>query len=61
MDNEAITIAILVIVCVILLFQVELYRNILNIMSFHSPEAPPPRSLLYSGFLSTNKQKPQKK
>jgi len=54
--NDAMVIAILVIVILILLFQVELYRNLLNLLSFYSPEAAPPAELRFSpSFLSAPK------
>jgi len=53
-SNQALIIGILVVVCVILLFQVEQYRNILAIMVYYSPESPPPKELMFSSsFLST--------
>lgn len=46
--SEAIVIAILVIVCLIFMFQVELYRNMLMVIMYNSPEAAPPLELRFS-------------
>jgi len=52
--DQGILIAVLVIVCLIFIFQIELYRNILAIMVYYSPDAPPPAELrLSSSFLSS--------
>jgi len=52
--DQGILIAVLVVVCVIFIFQIELYRNILAIMVYYSPDAPPPAELrLSSSFLSS--------
>ncbi len=59
--DDAILIAILVIVCLILLFQVELYRNVLGILVYYSPEAPPPNELLFNSFFSTDSAPTNKK
>ena len=51
--SEPILIAVLVIVALIFLFQIELYRNMLAILMFYSPEAAPPMELRFSqSFLS---------
>ena len=55
--SEAIVIAILVIVCLIFIFQIELYRNMLMIIMYNSPEAAPPLELRFSqSFTKTNKK-----
>lgn len=52
--DETLLIAVLVIVCIMLLFQFELYRNILNILVYYSPDAPPPSELRFStSFFAT--------
>ena len=53
-DEMTLIIVILVIVCLSFLFQIELYRNILAIVAYYSPESPPPPELRFStSFLST--------
>ena len=59
--EDALVIAILVVVCVILLFQAELYRNILNILVFYSHDAPPPEELSFTSFLAAGPPPPVKK
>lgn len=46
--SEPIIIAILVIVALIFLFQIELYRNMLALLVYNSPEAAPPLELRFS-------------
>lgn len=46
--DESILIAVLVIVCLIFLFQFELYRNLLAVMNYYSPEPAPPMELRFS-------------
>lgn len=54
--SEAIVIAILVIVTLIFIFQIELYRNMLMIIMYNSPEAAPPLELRFSqSFLKAKK------
>jgi len=54
--SNSLNIAILVIVVLVFLFQIELYRNLLSILTFYSPEAAPPAELRFSGsFLSRTK------
>ena len=53
----AICISILVIVSFILLFLIEIYRKILNIFEFYSPEAPPPLDFRFSNSFIDSKHK----
>jgi hypothetical protein len=52
-------IGILVIVCVILLFSIEIYKKILAIFEYYTPDTIPPADLLFSkSFLKpVDKQK----
>jgi hypothetical protein len=61
--TEALVIAILVIVCVILLILVEVYRNILSITTYYFQESPlPPELRFSSSFLApSNSNKSTKK
>lgn len=52
--DQGLLIAVLVVVCILLLFQLELYRNILAIMVYYSPEAPPPSELRTSTSFLNN-------
>jgi hypothetical protein len=59
-ESDAILISVLVIVCVILIFQVEIYRNILSLVTYYVQESPlPPELRFSSSFLapSTDKSK----
>lgn len=52
--SEPIVIAVLVIVALIFLFQIELYRNMLALLAYNSPEAAPPLELRFSqSFIKT--------
>ena len=56
-----ILIAVLVIVSLLFLFQIELYRNMLAILMYYSPEAAPPIELRFSqSFLNAPKSVAQK-
>ena len=55
--TETLTIIILVIVALTLVFQIELYRNILHILTYYTPEAAPPKVLRQSdSFLDNDEQ-----
>lgn len=52
--EETLIISTLAVVVLILVLQIELYRTLLNLLQFYSPEAPPPAELRFSpSFLST--------
>lgn len=54
--SNSLNIVILVVVVLVFLFQIELYRNLLSILTYYSPEAAPPAELRFSGsFLSRKK------
>lgn len=57
--HEAMIIAILVIVALIFVFQFEMYRNMLAIVAFHTPEAAPPMNLRWSNSFLSKKSKKQ--
>lgn len=60
--SEPVVIAILVIVGLIFLFQIELYRNMLALMAYNTPEAAPPLELRFSqSFLNTTPPKTKSK
>lgn len=53
--SDALIIATLVMVGLVFLFQIELYRNMLALLNYNSPEAAPPLELRFSqSFLKTH-------
>jgi len=57
-QTEALIIAVLVIVCLMLLFQVEIYRNILALVGHYVQESPLPPELRFSStFLAPHTNK----
>lgn len=46
--SQPIVIAVLVLVTLIFLFQIEMYRNMLALLAYNTPEAAPPLELRFS-------------
>ena len=46
---EALLIAVLVLVSIMFLFQIELYRNLLAVLAYYRVDASPPVHLRFSG------------
>lgn len=60
-ESDAILIAVLVIVCVIFIFQIEMYRNILALATYYTQDSPLPPELRFSAsFLGPSSKKSEK-
>jgi len=55
-DHDAILIAIVVLICIILVVLIDLYRHILN-LHFHQPDAMPPDELRATAVFLPKKSK----
>jgi hypothetical protein len=56
--QETLLIVILSIIILILIFLIEIYRNILGLMEYYAPELKPPKDLdISQTFLKNNKKK----
>jgi len=55
--SESLIIAVLIIVALMFLLQIELYRNMLSVINYYAPEAAPPMELRFSQTFLDKKMK----